>query len=75
MKSKEIEASEEFIKDILSCSEFPIVAVKSYKTDAFILDYHIYKTAWTLYKTACIGEKLGGVMESTNLVDKQAAVV
>ena len=29
----------------LSCREFPVVLVKSYEIDTFIMDYHVYKTA------------------------------
>lgn len=29
----------------LICREFPVVLVKSYEIYAFIMDYHVYKTA------------------------------
>ena len=31
------------IKDILSCEEFPIVLIRSYEIDSFIMGYHVYK--------------------------------
>ena len=31
------------IKDILSCEEFPIVLIRSYEIDSFIMRYHVYK--------------------------------
>ena len=31
------------IKDILSCEEFPIVLIRSYEIDSFIIGYHVYK--------------------------------
>ena len=40
-----METSKVSIKDILSCREFRIVVVKSYEIDAFIMGYHVYKTA------------------------------
>ena len=39
-----MEATEVSIKDVLSCRELLIVAVKSYKADTFIMGYHVYKT-------------------------------
>ena len=59
------------IRDILSCEEFQIVLIRSYKIDSFIMGYHVYKADWTPF----VGEKLTGVMESTNLMDKYAAAV
>ena len=56
------------IRDILSCEEFQIVLIRSYEIDSFIMGYHVYKADWTLF----VGEKLTGVMESTNLMDKYA---
>ena len=38
-----MEATEISVKDILSCREFPIVEVKSYEIDIFIIGYHMYK--------------------------------
>ena len=59
------------IKDILSCEEFPIVLIRSYEIDSFIMGYHVYKTNLT----PVVGEKLTGVMESNNLMDKYAVAV
>ena len=59
------------IKDILSCEEFAIVLIRSYEIYSFIMGYHIYKTYWT----PVVGEKLIGVMESNNLMDKYVVAV
>ena len=59
------------IRDILSCEEFQIVLIRSYEIDSFIVGYHVYKADWTPF----VGEKLTGVMESTNLIDKYAVAV
>ena len=59
------------IRDILSCEEFQIVLIRSYEIDSFITGYHVYKADWTPF----VGEKLTGVMESTNLIDKYAVAV
>ena len=59
------------IRDILSCEEFQIVLIRLYEIDSFIMGYHVYKADWTPF----VGEKLTGVMESTNLMDKYAVAV
>ena len=59
------------IRDILSCEEFQIVLIRSHEIDSFIMGYHVYKADWTPF----VGEKLTGVMESTNLMDKYAVAV
>ena len=59
------------IRDILSCEEFQIVLIRSYEIDSFIMGYHVYKADWTPF----VGEKLTGVMESTDLMDKYAVAV
>ena len=59
------------VMDILSREEFSIVLVRSYEIDSFIMGYHVYKTNWT----PVVGEKLTGVMESNNLMDKYAVDV
>ena len=56
------------IKDILSSEEFPIVLKRSYEIDSFFMGYRVHKTNWTPVN----GEKLTGVMESNNLMDKYA---
>ena len=58
-------------KDILSCEEFLIALIRSYKIDWFIMRYHVQKTNWT----PVVGEKLTGVMESNNLTGKYAVAV
>ena len=45
---KKIKTSEASNNGILICREFPIISVKFYKSDAFILGYHVYKTVRTL---------------------------
>ena len=32
------------IRDILSCEGFPIILIKLYEIDSFIMGYHVYKT-------------------------------
>ena len=59
------------IRDILSCEEFRIALIRSYEIDLFIMGYHVYKADWTPF----VGEKLTGVIESTNLMDKYAVAV
>ena len=59
------------VKDILSCEEFPIVLLRLYKIDLFIMGYHVYKINWT----PVVGEKLTSVMESNNLMDEYAVAV
>ena len=56
---------------ISNCEEFPIVLIRSYETDSFIMAYQVYKKNWT----PVVGEKLTGVMESNNLMDKYAVHV
>ena len=56
------------IKDIFSSEEFPIVLIRSYEIDSFFMGYRVHKTNWTPVN----GEKLTGVMESNNLMDKYA---
>lgn len=40
-----MKAIEVSIKDTLNYREFPIVVVKCYEIDAFIMGYHVHKTA------------------------------
>ena len=58
-----MEATEIAIKDILNCRSFPVVVVKYYEKDVFIMGYHVYQTAWASW----IREELSirGVMELT----------
>ena len=59
------------IKHILSWEEFPIVLIRLYEIDPFIMGYHVYKTNWS----PVVEEKLTGVMEPNNLMDKYAVAV
>ena len=52
----------------LSCEEFPIVLIRSYEIDSFIMGYHVYKTNLT----PVVGEKLSSLIESNSLMDKYA---
>ena len=66
-----MEATEISMKGIWSCEKFPVFAIKSYKIDAFIMGYPLYKTPGTL----SIAEELLDVTESTNLRDKCGVAV
>ena len=57
-----MEAVEVKLEDILSCKEIPIVRLKSYAINAFVMGYHVYKKNWT----PPIGDELQGLMEPTN---------
>ena len=46
-KKKNMEAVEVKLEDILSCEEIPIVRLKSYAINAFVMGYHVYKKNWT----------------------------
>ena len=59
------------LEDILSCDETPIVRLKSYAINAFVMGYHVYKKNWT----PSIGNELQGFMELTNKLDKYAVAV
>ena len=47
-KKKNMEEVEIKLEDILSCKEIPIVRLKSYAINAFVMGYHVYKKNWTL---------------------------
>ena len=66
-----MEAIEVELHEILSCDEIPIIKLKSYAIDAFVMGYHVYKKNWT----PSVGDELQGVMESTNKLDKYAVAV
>ena len=70
-KKKNMEAVEVKLEDILSCEEIPIVRLKSYAINAFVMGYHVYKKNWT----PSIGDELQGFMEPTNKLDKYAVAV
>ena len=67
-KKKNMEEVEVKLKDILSCEEIPIVRLKSYAINAFIMVYHVYKKNWT----PSTGDELQGFMEPRNKLDKYA---
>ena len=66
-----MEAVEVKLEDILLCEEIPIVKLKSYIINAFVMGYHVYKKNWT----SSIGDELQGFMEPTNKLDKYAVAV
>ena len=66
-----MEAIEVKLHDILSCNEIPIIKLKPYAIDAFVMGYHVYKKNWT----PSVGDELQGFMESTNKLDKYAVAV
>ena len=70
-KKKNMEAAKVKLEDILSCEEIPIVRLKSYAINAFVMGYHVYKKNWT----PSIGDELQGFMEPTNKLDKYAVAV
>ena len=70
-KKKNMEAVEVKLEDILSCEEIPVVWLKSYAINAFIMGYHVYKKDWTL----SIGDDLQGFMEPTNKLEKYTVAV
>ena len=59
------------LEDILSCDKIPIVRLKSYAINAFIIGYHVYKKNWT----PSIEDELQGFMEPTNKLDKYAVAL
>ena len=66
-----MEAVEVKLEDILSCEEIPIVRLKSYAINAFVMGYQVYKKNWT----PSIGDEIQGFMEPTNKLDKYAVAV
>ena len=70
-EKKNIEAVEVKLEDILSCEEIPIVRLKSYAINAFVMGYHVYKKN----STPSIGDELQDFMEPTNKLDKYAVTV
>ena len=66
-----MEAVELKLKDILPCEEIPIVRLKFYAINTFIMGYHVQKKNWTL----SIGDALQGFMEPTNRLEKYAVAV
>ena len=70
-KKKNMEAVEVKLEDILPCEEIPIVRLKPYAMNAFVMGYHVYKKNWI----PSIGDELQGFMEPTNKLDKYAVAV
>ena len=66
-----MEAVEVKLEDILLCEEIPIVKLKFYAINAFVMGYHIYKKNWTL----SIEDELQGFMGPTNKLGKYAVTV
>ena len=66
-----MEAVKVKLEDFLSCEEIPIVRLKSYGVNAFVMGDHVYKENWT----PSIGDELHGLMEPTNKLDKYAVAV
>ena len=42
-KKKNMEAVKVNLEGIISCKEIPIVRLKSYAVNAFVMSYHVYK--------------------------------
>ena len=70
-KKKNMEAVEVKLEDILSCGETPVVRLKSYAINVFIMGQHVYKKNWT----PSIGDELQGFMEPTNKLNKYPVAV
>ena len=66
-----MEAVEVKLEDILSCGEIPVVRLKSYAINVFIMGQHVYQKNWT----PSIGDELQGFMEPTNKLNKYAVAV
>jgi len=56
------------IQKILEVGSMPIILLKSYKIEAFVMGHHVYKERWT----PTIGEHLDAFMEQNNSMDKYA---
>ena len=59
------------IADIVSSSTLPIVVLKIFETEAFVMGYHVYKSIWIPTKNG----HLHPVMQATNKLDKYAVAV
>ena len=66
-----MEAVKVKLENILSCEEIPIVRLKSYAINAFVMGYHVYKKNWTSF----IGDEFQDFMGLTNKLDKYAVAV
>ena len=59
------------IKEILCLEKIPIVLIKSYEMEAFVMSHHLYKEKWTPF----VGEKLDTTTQPNNVEHKYAVVV
>ena len=66
-----MEAVKVKLENILLCEEIPIVRLKSYAINAFVMGYHVYKKNWT----PSIEDELQGFVEPRNKLDKYAVAV
>ena len=53
---------------LLEVGSIPIILLKSYEIEAFVMGHHVYKERWT----PTIGEHLDALMEPNNSMDKYA---
>ena len=51
-----MEAAEVKLEDILLCEEIPVVRLKSFAINVFVMGYHVYQKNWT----PSIGDGLQG---------------
>ena len=70
-KKKNIEAVNVKLEHILSCEEIPVVRLKSYAINAFVVGYYVYKENWI----PSITDELQRLMEPTIKLDKYAVAV
>ena len=66
-----MEAVEVKLEDTLSCDEIPIVRLKSYAINGFVMGCHVYKKN----RTPSIGDEIQGFMKPANKLDKYAVAV
>ena len=59
------------IENILCCDKLPIVLVKSYELEAFVMGYHVYRKTWKPF----VGQKLDTAMEPNNVMGKYAVAI
>ena len=59
------------VEFLLPCEEIPVVRLKSYAINAFVMGYHVYKENWI----PSIIDELQRLMEPTNKLDKYAVAV
>ena len=61
-------AEKPIIQEMLEVVSIPIILLKSYEIEAFVMGHHVYKERWT----PTIGEHLDAFMEPNNSTDKYA---